>query len=494
MTKRKIDWILVLIFLMAFLVRLKFYFDGIEWNNIDNVRDILIAKHINLYGEYPQRGPSAAGGFGVLLNSSFYYYFWTLAWKIFPSEKVFPIVMMLLGIGTLYLCNLLAKLIIKDKWYRYLFLVWIALSPVLIKSSVDPSQPTLTMFWTLLVLWGIVKFYKSGKEKYWWWVIIGNWLALETHYSIFVVYPLIIIWGLISIRKWKMKIGKLLLAIAVTIFIWIMTTYRNVPGDQIGYLKIFFEKSSFGAKELVEGIRYLTNNLLMDMGWIVLVPTLWLVKMFKKNEVYFWTGLGALFLGLVLIASQLKVTYSAVEYLKIYLILCPLLGVYLMDRFLQKKYFVLVFLGLLLITKLIYFKNSGFWEVAEKSNLAIKQIAELIYKDAGQNFKDKKYSFRIWGSDNGGEMYDFCSVTIWYWLEKMTNSHLVSLDIKDGNTFYPIGGKNLNYGYLVCTNIGNFFDISNCQEKFTKNTGIESTKMNLLGNEGGRWYVYRVGI
>lgn len=507
MAKKKIDWILVMVFLIAFLVRWKCFLGGIEWNNIDNVRDILIAKHINLYAEYPQRGPTAAGGFGVLLNSSFYYYFWAWLWKIFPSEKVIPTVMMVLGMGTLFLSNLIAKSMLKNKWFRYLFLLWIALSPELIKASVDPSQPAMAMFWTLLAVWGVVKFYESGKRKYLWYLIVGNWLSLETHYSVFSVYPLLILLMVVALRKWKPRFSRTMLAAGLgTICIWILTTYKNVFGDQINYLQNFFAKSDFNIGSLLKGIEYFGINLWQDStglvpeiyGWwigILLIPLVWaLIKMYKSRDIWFGTWIGGLFLGLILAATQLKISYSAVQYIKIYTIFLPLLWVYMMEKVFRGNLVKVLALLILILAKGFYFRTSGFEQISTRSNEVVKKISDLIYDDAQINFKEKDFSFRIWESDNGGEMYDFCSVIFWYWLEKNTGRHLVRLDVEESNTFYPIKSKDLDYGYLVCTNVGNFFDISGCRDDFVKKTGIETKRLTLLGSEKPRWYVYRVGL
>src|SRR3990172_43604 len=51
----------------------------------DESRDMLVAKHIVEYGEWLWRGPYAAGGQNILLNSPVYYYLLAIFWFIARS-------------------------------------------------------------------------------------------------------------------------------------------------------------------------------------------------------------------------------------------------------------------------------------------------------------------------------------------------------------------------------------------------------------------------
>jgi hypothetical protein len=508
---KKIDWILAIIIVSAFLIRMLQFENGVQWSNLDTARDMLVAKHINLYGEYPTRGPAAAGGYGFLLNSTFYYYFWAAILKFIPFEMVIPMVMMCFGIGIIILCNLIGGLTV-GRFSKYLWLVVAVFSPELIKMSVDPSQPGMVVFFILLVLFGLTKFYKTGNSLWLLCAILGNWLGLEIHYSIFSLYPLFIFLFLVSHNKWKGIQGKfkfkreLLLAGLASGFVWAMRTYINSPGDQIYYFSEFLNRSDFDLKSVFESMVHLVKLLLIDLTgveiqqvWLVgilgiIIIFLGLIKLVKKGDKWALSWFGGLSVGILLISTQLRIVPSAIEYIRSYFILFPFLLIYFMEKILSPKLMKVVVLIFSLMIVYFSYKLSNFKYFSQTDNITVKHMADIILNDALINFKDKNLSFNIWHDNNGGQLYDYSAAMLWLKLENITGRQLVKLDINSGNVFYQ-NDNNVDYGYLVCSSFGGFVDIGGCQEDFLKNY-LGKYKLSFIekssDEEITKWLIYRV--
>lgn len=508
---KKIDWVLMIILVMALVIRVMQFRNGVQWNNVDVMRDMLVAKHINLYGEYPLRGPTAAGGYGVLLNSTLYYYFWAVVWKIIPTEIVMPIVMTVVGMGIIILCNLIGKIMLS-KYSRYLWLIIVALSPEMIRASVDPSQPKMIILFGLLVIFGLTKYYKTGNILWLLWSVLGNWLGLEIHYSIFALYPIFIMFFLVSSVKWKNKFGKniswlvVLFAWLASLFVWITTTFKNVWGDQINFILVFLNKSDFNIKGISEGVVRVTKFLIIDligfevkMNWIIgtiviSLLTVGIVRWIKRKDWWllaFGVGLG---LGELLVATQLSFLPSSVEYIKLYFVLFPLLLIYFFETtILSKKVIKMAAIGLSIAAIYFSWKVNNWKYVTSGDNEVVNHITNVIYDDALLNFKDNKMSFNIW-NDNDNQLYDFSSVIFWYWLEKKMGRQLVRLDVYNGNVFYPLNNTE-NRGYLICLNWGGFMNMKNCPELFLKNYPAKYKLALIDKNISDRkteWFIYRV--
>lgn len=508
------DWIVILIFLLALGLRVaQFGREGLDWFQSDVARDMLVSKHINLYGEYPKSGPYASGGHGLLQNSTAYYYFWALIFKICPFEIAIPIVTITIGMATIGLCNLIGNLLL-NRFSKYLWLVIITFSQMFIWSSISPSQPGMVIFFGLLVVFGLIKYYRTGKSLWLLWSILGNWLSLEIHYSIFALYPLFILLLVASVIKWRNKLGKLRdwLIVAVTcgfsLYFWMLSTYKYRAWEQINYFKAWVGNSDLNLMSMLSGLGSLVNSLVFDLIGsnkclfilvVVLVLLIGSIKLFmKKDWLALFFGLG-LFCGLVLVSTQLKtVGGSAYLYIEAYYVLFPLYLLYLVEKIILAKYkktmtWILVLIFIFFLQRwIVLFSSSDI-----TTRVVVNQVVDVIEKDSSVNLNKNISSFNLW-HDSGFQTYNFFAVTFWYWLEERKQQRLIKLDIADGNNFYPLGDNYNSQGYLICSNFdGPSESEEDCQKKFINNFN-QSYKLNFiergLNTEWYKWSVYRVSM
>jgi hypothetical protein len=416
--------------------------------------------------------------------------------------------MTIVGMGIIIMCYLIGNLML-DKLPKYLWLIIITFSPSLIVSSINPSQPGLVVFFGLIIIYGLIKFYKTGNCLWLLWSVLGNWLSLEIHYSIFSLYPLFTLLFMASFIKWKNHLSKtkswliILIAGSVSLFVWIMTTYRINPGDQIDYFSTWLNRFNLDLSSILSGVTFLIKNLILDLisnnvylrkltltvGFILITGA---IKIIIKKEWWLLIWEVGIMSGLIIIATQLSL-FSSIYYSMSYYVLFSLLLICLMEKILPKNIVKIIFISLIIIKIVNSYQEYGF--KYNQNNVGVEDLTDVIYNDYLNNFQDKNFSFNIL-HDTGFQLYDFSSVILWYWLEKKVGRQLVKLDV-NGNNFYPIN-SNHNWAYLICSNFGGYGgDENNCQSKFVNNYPKEYKLTFIEKNQVEkqlRWSIYRVII
>ncbi|MCC6711466.1 MAG: hypothetical protein IT416_03920 [Candidatus Pacebacteria bacterium] len=446
-----------------------FRFKNIEnmvWEQIgnDESRDMLVAEHLVNYGETIKRGPFAAGGFNWIMNSPFYYYVVAIIW-LFTRD---PVVFMKVWAFFFSLFPLIGYLIgkeLKDRKLGLIVALFFAINGELIYQSRQLLQPFFLPVWSSLFLLMILKTKKKPHYFYLSAAAFFLFIGLHFHYGVFLIMPV----GIFLLAKFWFKLIDLdpspknifvPLASALLIFLlWIFSTYKYYPFDQILFFII-----NFTEKEpvfLVDKIKNTINSI---------VWTTYPSKSFIFSEIVIF--------GLTLLGLLIKKDQDLKNKTKIVLILAgSAFFMFLSNGYIARTYllstlpFFLItmsigiyqlfkinkftkIIGLLLLTTIFIdqYQNS-YYLVGTHPNISFyeqkKAIAEVIYQDY---YLDKKHltpKFVLAALEvNHTLPYDEWGTTgFLYQLEKLTQTKLVrtvnyGLNIaqltKDADVFYFI--------------------------------------------------------
>ena len=292
--KNKIKLILGLIFLIGIILRF-YQLDRNVWQQTgyDESRDMLVARHIIQYGEVIARGPLAAGGHKILMNSPVYYYFISFLWLITQNPIIFMYVWTSIMSSAIVIGYFVGKKL-DGKKAGLILASLIAINPHIVFGSRELLQPHLLIVFSLLFIWAILSFFNKKEHRY---ALLATFFlltGLHFHYGVLLILPVGMLWlGKIwlKINNFEKLSVKKILGMIVTastvLASWIFLTYQVVPLDQF-YFLIFNQEQTKHYSFLVQ----------IKNSWLQLTDMIWQGYSEKLNII------GISFFILILIAIQ----------------------------------------------------------------------------------------------------------------------------------------------------------------------------------------------
>ncbi len=206
--------------------------------NYDDGRDILVASHILRNGEFPLRGPFAAGGFNILRNSPLYYYlialFHLAGGYSLAGTYLLWILVSVCSVSLLYS---VIVYIWHDRNIAVVSAVLAGIHPLYFAVSGTIAQPYLLTILTSIMLVLIFKPEHRLSDVLWMIVVLS--VGMHIHLSMVLLVPVISVWiGITSYRLYMRShrsIEVLLWPVAVAFVsavYWFALTFRQSVMDQ----------------------------------------------------------------------------------------------------------------------------------------------------------------------------------------------------------------------------------------------------------------------
>lgn len=449
----------------------------------DESRDMLVAKHILEHGEKISVGPLAAGGYGWLQNSPIYFYLVTAIWFFAKT----PLMFMKIWAGIMSLSPIIAFKVgeeLKDKKLGLIAALIFATNVELIHESRQLLQPFLLPIFSLLFLWAILKTHKETNYFYLSMAIVFLLMQLHFHYGILLILPV----GFFLVLKYWVKLleknpspKNILIPLTANLsvgLLWLFSTYKKSPLDQIGFFLINFDKqhASFLEKFKIVLVRmgeivFSWEFLQVSIPTIIVLAIIPLLVRDKEKDVtsklkMIYLLAASIFL-IILSGGFISTTYVLAT-LPFFLIIIsfsiyqvfktkPILG-----------YFLLAIIIVRQFSTAFYIVNNDF--PRESYYLQRKEISQVI---ADNYFYDKHgelpnfalahmnldLPFDLWGTTG-----------FWYHLEEILDKKLIKI-VNYGTNIKPLV-SNADSFYLICEHRNLKLDEINkmnqeCIQKFT---------------------------
>ncbi len=425
--------LLLIICLIGAWLRFKHLNKNLHFFYSDGARDSLIVKHMV---EYNEEAPRPYLGFGqeLLNNSPFYYQVLSLVWVLWPSPL--GLIYFFAILGTLQIIvNYLVGLKIKNKQLGLLLALFTALSSILINSSRSILQANMMPLLTSLIIAAGLMSMEKAKGYFVSLYIFFCLTALHFHLSILLLFPTLIFFGLLFLKKIKEESGftEVLIQISILIFLswlWIMSTenYKIATkfadptiNNSVFNLKNFIYNLSNNLKFLIESI--LINLTSAHIFIFFLFGTLSLISIFftKKKE-------QAIFLSLAYFSYILsalfgpKITLYHHRMMPFYTIF-SLVSIKSLFELIPNKLFVTIFVLFLTLLAI----NPDEFKLRPQNNnsyQAAKQVADQILQDC--KLQKANQNFVVYALDKNLKSNWF-SGSIYYQLEKISGKKLVEI-------------------------------------------------------------------
>lgn len=211
--------------------------------NYDDGRDVLIASHILRNGEFPLRGPYAAGGLNILDNSPLYFYivalFHLIGGYTLTGTYVIWIIISSLSISLLYK---VIRRIWDDRFVAFACTLLACFHPLYFAISSMVAQPYLLPVLTTSMLLLLFKPAHTLRDVIFMIILLS--LGVHIHLSMLLLTPVIGIW--IGVTTYRLYIRNdksiivLLWPIAITfisVVYWLVLTFRQNVLDQMDFLQ-----------------------------------------------------------------------------------------------------------------------------------------------------------------------------------------------------------------------------------------------------------------
>lgn len=262
-----------IILITALFLRL-YKIDNSTWmqSGYDESRDMLVAKHIIVYGENIIRGPLASGGMNWLKNSPIYFYFVAILWFFTREPVTFMYVWAIIFVIPVLLAYLIGKKI-KDSLTGLILASIFAINQQMIYSSRELLQAHLLLIFSTAFIWSFISYLKNkNNNKYFLLSVIFLFLPLHFHYGVIIALPiasLLLVYHFF--KTWQKNKNQTLSRIFIPLGVlcsilwsWILLTYRSFPFDQIYFLtRNFSSQYKLTALEQIQS----TSFKLTQMIW-----------------------------------------------------------------------------------------------------------------------------------------------------------------------------------------------------------------------------------
>ncbi len=495
---------LVIIIGIALFLRLS-QIDKSVWlqSGYDESRDMLVAKHIAIYGEFVYRGPLAAGGMNWLKNSPVYYYFIAIIWFFTRNPKIFMYAWAIIMTTPVLIGYFIGKKA-KDKLTGLILASLLAINYQMIYSSRELLQTHVSLIFSTAFIWAIISYLKSEKNKikYLLVSIVFLFLPLNFHYGVLIALPIgsmFIVYYLFKENQKKKNnffIGILAPAmIFISIFwFWIILTYASFPFDQIYFLtKNFNYQYELSAFEQLQKVMTTltkmiwTNSYAMTISAVFVLILIFLTKAKKK------------------LSKEIKKIFIFIVSMCFSVLFCVFYKHYVAETYLLFVFpFFIVLIALILrlliekkpifgwiaviISILIMFnfsiKNTFISLPSQSFHDQQKELAQTIYENyLEMNLTDKQSPPALlisWYAAIGNMPFDgWGSSGIWFYLEDKFQQKLVQ------NTSYGLNHTPINkYPQIVYMICDHRFDQGliqeECIDRFKKSYLITENSMKKI--------------
>ena len=297
--------VLIGIFLLGAWLR----FRGIgQWvwylNGYDDSRDMLVARHIAVYGEHILRGSMADGSFHLLVNSPVYYDTTALFFAVGRSPLGIMVLWAAVATTSIGLVYAVGKRI-WDEATGLVFAVLLAVHPEFVyMGKVYEQTPFLPV-----IVW-ITLFLLAGRKPltYFGFFILAAFLFLPIHFHFgyLIVFPVLLVW--LSVRWWNEHRIKTIGAILYPVVVFtafaagtVLLTYRVRPFDQAAFVPALLVHRISTYVSLVQtalsvfvGVLFPVIDPFVSYGiMIISVALLYTLIRSKNRRWFFWIFLAA---------------------------------------------------------------------------------------------------------------------------------------------------------------------------------------------------------
>lgn len=209
-------WFILLLILTASLFRFPHIQDHMWWG--DSSRDVMVAKRIIDTDRFTLVAPHAAGAAGVLANSPLYFYQGAVLWFFTHSATAMAGIVALSGVLAVVFTFLTTRRVFGT-FGAGITALGMALNSFLIMYTRSVFQPMFLPFWCSLGLYAVVRGWQENRLS---WYLLSSFawfMALHSHYSVLLVFPLALSWIILGIVVWYRAFRQFWIAAYAFLFV-----------------------------------------------------------------------------------------------------------------------------------------------------------------------------------------------------------------------------------------------------------------------------------
>ncbi len=460
-------------FLLIFILGcgLRFiHLSGWMWDmgGYDESRDMLIASHLVEHGDWVWRGPLAAGGFNILANSPFYYYFIAAIWAVSRTPEVFMVVWAIVMASIIPLGYTLGNRLWDKPAGLYIALLF-AVHPTFVEMGKFLSQVNLVPLWVVIVLNMLISKKRWGYVQ----LLLGLtviFLGLHIHYGSLLVVGSFFIWQCwiwwhdSNISSPILRIISVTLVTLCLVWVWVYSTYKYAPFDQFLFIVLHLQNAHPSNTRMALEAMKSVGTLLwigtfdlraMFFGVIGIVGYVFgfASKLFSVHvRNFFIWGLVCIVLAYIMVGIYLgRVPLSYLySLLPFYIVMYGI--------FFRRIYESNRFLGVIIFVPVIAIFSTQSWQRMQPQGytsnyLRYKDISTAIVgdyrslKDANRSFDVPSFIVETFSTPSYAVFDEWANGSAWYWVEKMLNKKLVTINA-EGNFQALIARP--RYAYIIC--------------------------------------------
>jgi len=506
---------LALVAIVTLAAFLRFYhLDKSVWmqSGYDESRDMLVAKHIILHKEHVFYGPLAAGGMNWLKNSPLYYYFVAALWNVARE----PILLMYLWAALMTIPVIFAYHIGKKNQDHLSGLILASLFAVntqLIHSSRELLQPHLLIICATFFSWSMVcNLVGTNKHSIIYLFIASFFLfmPLHFHYGVLIAIPTAAtLLGKQALAHYKKEKQVLVLTLLATfstylIWLWILTTYRSFPFDQIyflsknqaaGYDLTVLQQLSLTVEKIHQMLWGETSLIQLIIGIILTIGAILIMLRKdidkKQKSILKWHVLISLS-ALLFVFYKHYVAETYLLYLFPFVLIAT--GLVLRKIIDQNNIIGIVLTALIigLMLRSSWINNLAYLPVVSYQDQQ-RKLAEIIAEDYKQENQDSKVNnpelLIAWYTTAYNMPFDgWGSSGIWYYLEDLFAQKLI-INTSYGLNHTPLY-KNPKLIYMICDHrVHTELIPTECEARFLKSYAIQQNSFVKIeeGNNLSLW-------
>ena len=249
----------------------------------DEGRDALVVKRMIVDHEFTLLGPITSVGL-MHLGPAYYYFMVPFLWA-WNLDPVGPAIMVaFFSLATMMLIWGLAREFFSTR-VAIIATFFYAISPLVIVHSHSSWNPNVLPFWSLLIIYGLLKV--VVKHDYKWICVVGASLgiALQLHYVALVFIPIVV--ATLGLIRWKLPWKYWLGVVGSGIITYSPFILFELRHQFINSLTVW-QFVTRGGDAKTFGLLYVTNKI-----WDLVVRLFWRLVVIENAEI------SILFLGLI---------------------------------------------------------------------------------------------------------------------------------------------------------------------------------------------------
>jgi len=444
---------LLFIFILGLFLRTYRLSEFMYWG--DPARDTLVAKRISEGGKPRFIAPYAAGGGGLIFNSPFYYNFLAVLWTLFGSSQGLVLTFVIFN-SLVILVNYKIGEELGSKELGLIIAFITAISSFAVHTSRSSFQPFLLPLFFSLVIYFIIRFYRT----YHWTDLAASiflfFLCFHIHYSILAVSIAIFPWLLFSIYRYfsksKNRFNTLMLSLFVffNFEVWFFMTNLSNSFNLYNFFVFHLKKTmksdhmSLSGGNILKIFDFIFEESVEKLSWLPFILMVFVVcgmiyKLYslfknkkKKFEVYLFLFVSFSTLALTTLFSlKIDSTYLMPYYYLFFI----LLGIVIYEISKKKKLISIALLFFisyhLQLSNYYYFEEYPWNEFGQ-----FEYVSKKVIEDAESNSLDLQ-DFIIFEKTKSVPTYNWNAPGFFYFLEDYYQVKLLKL-YYDFNNLWPI--------------------------------------------------------